>query len=194
MIAIVMSGGKGSRMKSSEEKLLLQYKKPIILHVAEALSESECFSKIIFLTSPNSPNTKKLLLENNYEIIESAGKGYVEDLNTILKSISDTVFVTSADLPLLDKNIIKKIVSLYDENHKWTSILITKQFLTKLGVSTNYEVSFQNQTCNYSGISMINSDEISNLENIKENFVILDDKRIAFNVNTQKDYGLLSTT
>ena len=194
MIAIVMSGGKGSRMKSSEEKLLLQYKKPIILHVAEALSESDCFSNIIFLTSPNSPNTKKLLLENNYEIIESAGKGYVEDLNTILKSISDPVFVTSADLPLLDKNIIKKIVSLYDENHKWTSILITKQFLTKLGISTNYEVSFQNQTCNYSGISMINSDEISNLDNIKENFVILDDKRIAFNVNTQKDYGLLSTT
>ncbi|MFB5606774.1 MAG: 5-deoxyadenosylcobinamide phosphate nucleotidyltransferase, partial [Candidatus Nitrosomaritimum yanchengensis] len=142
----------------------------------------------------NSPNTKKLLLENNYEIIESAGKGYVEDLNTILKSISDPVFVTSADLPLLDKNIIKKIVSLYDENHKWTSILITKQFLTKLGISTNYEVTFRNQTCNYSGISMINSDEISNLENIKENFVILDDKRIAFNVNTQKDYGLLSTT
>ncbi len=194
MIAIVMSGGKGSRMKSSEEKLLLHYKKPIILHVAEALSESDCFSNIIFLTSPNSPNTKKLLLENNYEIIESVGKGYVEDLHTILKSISDPVFVTSADLPLLDKNIIKKIVSLYDENHKWTSILITKQFLTKLGISTNYEVSFQNQTCNYSGISMINSDEISNLENIKENFVIFDDKRIAFNVNTQKDYGLLSTT
>ena len=194
MIAIVMSGGKGSRMKSSEEKLLLQYKKPIILHVADALSESDCFSKIIFLTSPNSPNTKKLLLKNNYEIIESEGKGYVEDLNTILKSINDTVFVTSADLPLLDKNIIKKIVSLYDENHKWTSVLITKEFLKKLDISTNYEVNFQNQICNYSGVSMINSNEISNLENIKENLVILDDKRIAFNVNTQKDYGLLSTT
>ncbi|MBA4453515.1 MAG: NTP transferase domain-containing protein, partial [Nitrosopumilaceae archaeon] len=62
MIAIVMAGGKGSRMKLSEEKLLLQYKKPIILHVAEALSDSDCFSEIIFLTSPNSPNTKKLLL------------------------------------------------------------------------------------------------------------------------------------
>ena len=194
MIAIVMSGGKGSRMKSSEEKLLLQYKKPIILHVADALSESDCFSKIIFLTSPNSPNTKKLLLKNNYEIIESEGKGYVKDLNTILKSINDPVFVTSADLPLLDKNIIKKIVSLYDENHKWTSVLITKWFLKKLDISTNYEVRFQNQICNYSGVSMINSNEISNLENIKENFVILDDKRIAFNVNTQKDYGLLSTT
>ena len=40
---------------------------------------------------------------------------------------------------------------------------------------------------------MINSNEISNLENIKENFVILDDKRVAFNVNTREDYILLGT-
>ena len=194
MIALVMSGGKGSRMKSSEEKLLLQYKKPIILHVAEALSKSGCFSKIIFLTSPNSPNTKKLLLKNNYQIADSTGRGYVEDLNDMLKSINDIVFVTSADLPLLDENTIKKIVSLYDKNHKWTSILITNQFLKKLGISTNYEINFQNQTCNYSGISIINSNEISTLENIEENHVILDDKKIALNVNTLEDYGLLSTT
>lgn len=194
MIALVMSGGKGSRMKSSEEKLLLRYKKPIVLHVAEALSKSGCFSKIIFLTSPNSPNTKQLLLKNNYQIADSTGRGYVEDLNDILKSINDIVFVTSADLPLLDENIIKKIVSFYDKNHKWTSILITNQFLKKLGISTNFEINFQNQTCNYSGISIINSNEISNLENIEEHHVILDDKRIAFNVNTLEDYGLLSTT
>lgn len=194
MIAIVMAGGKGSRMNSSEEKLLLPYKKPIILHVAEALSDSDCFSRIIFITSPNSPNTKKLLLENNYEIIDSTGQGYVEDLNGILKSIEDSVFVTSADLPLLDKFILKKIVALYNENQLWTSILVTKNFLEQLGVSLNYEVTFQNQVCNYSGISLINSRKISNLDNIKENFVIIDDKRIGFNVNTKEDYGLLCTT
>ncbi len=194
MIAIVMAGGKGSRMKSAEEKLLLQYKKPIILHVAEALSDSDCFSKIVFVTSPNSPNTKKLLLENNYEIIDSTGKGYVEDLNNILQSIDDSIFVTSADLPLLDQNIIKKITSLYDENHLWTSILITKNFLQNLGISSNYEVNFENQVCIYSGISIINSKKISKLNNIKENFVIMDDKRIGFNVNTKEDYILLGTT
>lgn len=193
MIAIVMAGGKGSRMKSSDEKLLLPYKKPIILHVAEALSNSDCFSKIIFITSPNSPNTKKLLLENNYEIIDSTGKGYVEDLNNILQSIDDSVLVTSADLPLLDETMIKKITSLYDENHLWTSILVTKNFLQNLGISSNFEVNFESQVCNYSGISMINSKKISNLENIKENFVIMDDKRIGFNVNTKEDYALLGT-
>ena len=194
MIAIVMAGGKGSRMKSSDEKLLLPYKKPIILHVADALSDSDCFSEIIFITSPNSPKTKKLLLENNYKIIDSTGQGYVQDLNNILQSIGDSVFVTSADLPLLDQNIIKKITSLYNENHLWTSILVTKNFLQDLGISSNFEVDFENQSCNYSGISMINSKKISNLDNIEENFVIIDDKRIGFNVNTKEDYVLLGTT
>ncbi|MFB5648853.1 MAG: NTP transferase domain-containing protein [Candidatus Nitrosomaritimum aestuariumsis] len=194
MIAIVMAGGKGSRMKSSDEKLLLPYKKPIILHVADALSDSDCFSEIIFITSPNSPKTKKLLLENNYKIIDSTGQGYVQDLNNILQSIGDSVFVTSADVPLLDQNIIKKITSLYNENHLWTSILVTKNFLKKLGISSNYEVNYENQVCYYSGISMINSKKISNLDNIEENFVIIDDKRIGFNVNTKEDYVLLSTT
>lgn len=194
MIGIIMAGGKGSRMKLAEEKLLLKYKKPIILRVNEALCDSDCFSKIIFITSPNSPKTKKLLQENNYEIFETSGMGYVEDLNLVLKSLNDFVFITSADLPLLDSEIIKKIVNLYSLNNTWTTILVTKFFLESLGISSDYDITFENQICNYTGISMINSKKISNLENIEENFVIVDDKRIAFNVNTKQDYDLLSTT
>lgn len=194
MIGIIMAGGKGSRMKLAEEKLLLKYKKPIILRVNEALCDSDCFSKIIFITSPNSPKTKKLLQENNYEIFETSGMGYVEDLNLVLKSLNDSVFITSADLPLLDSEIIKKIVNLYSLNNTWTTILVTKNFLESLGISSDYDITFENQICNYTGISMINSKKISNLENIEENFVIVDDKRIGFNVNTKQDYDLLSTT
>jgi adenosylcobinamide-phosphate guanylyltransferase len=194
MIGIIMAGGKGSRMKLAEEKLLLKYKKPIILRVNEALCDSDCFSKIIFITSPNSPKTKKLLQENNYEIFDTSGMGYVEDLNLVLKSLNDSVFITSADLPLLDSEIIKKIVNLYSLNNTWTTILVTKIFLESLGISSDYDITFENKICNYTGISMINSKKISNLENIEENFVIVDDKRIAFNVNTKQDYDLLSTT
>jgi len=189
-----MAGGLGSRMNSSKEKLLLKYKKPIILHVASALSVSSCFSKIIFITSPNSPKTQKLLLENNFETMDTSGKGYVEDLNTILKSLNDSVFVTSADLPLLDSAIIKKIVKIYDPNKPCTAILVTKKFLESLGLSNDYEVTFQNQTCVYTGISMFNSEKISALERFEEDFVIINDKRIGFNINTKKDYDLLGTT
>jgi len=47
MIGIIMAGGKGSRMNIAGEKLLLKYKKPIVLHVIDALKNSECFSKIL---------------------------------------------------------------------------------------------------------------------------------------------------
>ena len=63
MIGLIMAGGKGTRMNSNQEKLLLKYKKPIILHVLDALRNSNCFSKIIAATSSNSPETEKLLQE-----------------------------------------------------------------------------------------------------------------------------------
>ncbi len=194
MIGLVMAGGKGIRMNLDNEKLLLKYKKPVILHVIDSLKNSNCFSKIISITSSNSPKTKKLLQENNVETFDTPGIGYVEDLNLVLKTINDVVLVSSGDLPLLDKEIIQKIVTYYNSQNIWTSILVTNKFLTTLGIESDYSVNFDNQTCNYTGISLINSEKINSLENLEENFIIINDKRIAFNLNTKQDYDLLSTT
>ncbi len=194
MIGLVMAGGKGIRMNLDDEKLLLKYKKPIILHVVDSLKNSNCFSKILAITSTNSPKTKKLLQENNVETFDTPGIGYVEDLNLALKTINDTVLVTSGDLPLLDKEVIQKIVTRYNSQNIWTSILVTNKFLTTLGIESDYSVNFDNQVCHYTGISLVDSEKVSSLENLDENYVIIDDKRIAFNLNTKQDYDLLSTT
>jgi adenosylcobinamide-phosphate guanylyltransferase len=188
-----MAGGKGTRMNLDDEKLLLKYKKPVILHVVDSLKNSNCFSRILAITSSNSPKTKKLLQENNIEIFDTPGIGYVEDLNLVLQIIHDMVLVTSGDLPLLDQQIIQKIVHQYDSQNIWTGILVTNKFLTALGIESNYSVNFNNQECNFTGISLVNSDKISSFENIGENYIIIDDKRIAFNLNTKQDYDLLST-
>ena len=189
-----MAGGKGTRMNLDNEKLLLKYKKSIILHVTDSLKDSNCFSKILALTSSNSPKTKKLLQENNIEIFNTNGIGYVEDLSLVLQSTNDSVLVTSGDLPLLDKEIIKKIVKHYDPEKIWTSILVTNKFLTKLGLQSDYSLQYSDQICNYTGISLINSNKINSSKNLDENYIIIDDKRIAFNLNTKQDYELLGTT
>ena len=51
MIGLIMAGGKGTRMNLDNEKLLLKYKKPVILHAVDSLKKSNCFSKILALTS-----------------------------------------------------------------------------------------------------------------------------------------------
>ena len=157
MIGLVMAGGKGVRMNLDNEKLLLKYKKPIILHVIDSLKNSNCFSKILAITSSNSPKTKTLLQENNVETFDTPGIGYVKDLNLALKTISDVVLVTSGDLPLLDKEIIQKIVNQFDSQNIWTSILVTNKFLTTLGIESDYSVNFDNQICHYTGISLVDS-------------------------------------
>jgi len=194
MIGLIMAGGKGTRMNLDTEKLLLKYKKPVIIHVVDSLNDSKCFSQILALTSSNSPNTKKLLQENNIEVFDTNGIGYVEDLSLVLQSRNDSILVTSGDLPLLDEEIIRKIVKNYNPEKTWTSILVTTKFLTTLGLESNYSILYNNQKCNYTGISLINSNKINSSENLDENYIIIDDKRIAFNLNTKKDYELLGAT
>lgn len=194
MIGLVMAGGKGSRMQINDEKLLLKYIHPTILHVIFALQNSNCFSKIIAATSSNSPKTREMLENSGIEIFETPGKGYVEDLNLILRSTNDHILVVSGDMPLLDDEIIKKIVNSYNKDTIWTSYLVTKDFLTSLGLKSNYFVTFQNKECHYSGISLVNANEISNLDSVEEIYHILNDKRIALNLNTAEDYRLLGAS
>ena len=221
-----MAGGKGTRMNISNEKLLLEYKKPVIFHVIDALKNSHCFSQVIVATSPNSPDTKHVLEQNRIETLSTPGNGYVSDLNFVLQKCADLVFITSGDLPLLDEKIIQVMIDKFlkgegripredgsgrfanvtydrDFENVWTSFLVTKNFLDSLGLEhrglgDEREVR-TNANCAYTGISIINTKKVNWREKrndtyIEENQIILNDKRIAFNLNTLKDYELLNSS
>ena len=189
-----MAGGSGSRMGfSAPEKLLLEYKKPIIFHVIDSLNDSYCFSKVFAATSSNSPDTKFELEQIGVETLDTSGDGYVNDLNFLLQKIDGSVFVVSGDLPLLDKEIIQKLVKFNSESI-WTSFLVSKKFLNSLGLKSNLLVKCDDVECVYTGISIINADKIKNSNTVKEKYIILDDKRIAFNLNTKRDYELLNSS
>ena len=194
MIGFVMAGGRGSRMKfPAPEKLLLEYEKPIIFHVIDSLKNSHCFSKVVAATSPNSPDTKRVLEQAGIETLSTPGNGYVNDLNSLLQKMNGFVFVVSGDLPLLDEEIIQKLAKFNSES-VWTSFLVSKEFLNSLGLESNLLVKCDGVECVYTGISIINADKIKDSSLVKENYIILDDKRIAFNLNTNEDYELLSSS
>ncbi len=193
MIALVMAGGKGTRMNSSEEKLLLEYKKPIVFHVIDALKNSNCFTKVVAATSSNSPNTKDILEQKGVETFETKGEGYSKDLNSVLQGIEDNVFVTSGDLPFLDQDIIQSMIEKFNVENIWTSFLVSTKFLNSLGMESDIVIKHEETDCAYTGISIINARKITDLNEIEQDYVILDDKRIAFNLNTNEDYRLLNS-
>jgi len=189
-----MAGGKGSRMHLNTEKLLLKYKKPIVLHVVDALKNSQCFEKIIAVTSPNAPKTQQLLHTSNITIIETNGEGYVQDLNHVLNSFSDIILIVSGDMPFLDEIIIKEIISKYNPDHDWISFVVTKDYLDSLSFSGEFSINCQDKQCLYTGISIVNSKQINSLNSVKEHFEIINNKKIAFNLNTKHDYELLGVS
>jgi len=193
MIGLVMAGGKGTRMKSNEEKLLLPYKQPMVLHVLDALKNSNCFENIIAATSPNSPQTKNILIENNITTLETSGEGFVIDLNNILKQLDDSVFVTSGDLPLLDGDIVKYIIDNVHHDKTWTSIVTTKSFQNSLNLEPECITTLNDEDYAQTGISIVNASKISNLDSIEEDYFIIDDKRVCFNINTKNEYDLLDS-
>ena len=194
MIGLVMAGGRGSRMEfHTPEKLLLEYEKPIIFHVIDSLNDSHCFSQVFAATSQNSPNTKYELEQRGIETLDTPGNGYANDLNFLLQKMDGFVLVVSGDLPLLDEEIIQKLVEFNSENI-WTSFLVSREFLSSFGLKSNLLVKHDGVECAYTGISIINADKIKNLDSVNEDYIILDDKRIAFNLNTKEDYELLSSS
>lgn len=190
MIGLVMAGGRGTRMSLPGEKLLLEHKKPIILHVVDALRDSQCFSKVIAATSKHSPRTNELLLYEGIDVIQTNGEGYVSDLKSALSRLDEDVFVVSGDLPLLDAKTVRELVSRHKKDAVWHSFVLTKKFLDLLNIKLEFAVNFDGKQCYYSGISIVDPKKTSNDE-IQETLSIFDDEKIAVNINTKEDYDSL---
>ena len=191
MIALVMCGGKGTRMGSAGEKLLLKYKSSIIEHVISALDGSGCFSGIFCATSPNAPQTAEFVRKIGIQTVETKGNGYAEDLGEALSTLSGSVFVVSGDLALLDSEIVREIVGKCEEGKPWTSVLVSKKFSDMVGAKAEYLVRYGGQECAYTGISIVNAKGMKGMGLVPESYMLIDDKRLAINLNTKRDYDLL---
>jgi len=190
MNCIVMAGGRGARMNIKGEKLLLPYKQPIILHVIEALSSSGVLESVRAAVSRNAPQTAALLEERGIEIIMTSGSGYSSDLACALKQSAGGILIVSGDMPLLDGGIIRRIVSLYN-GRAWTSILARCDFLKRHDLAGSVQVKYGGVKYFHTGISLVNADIIKDEEDVMEHYEIIDDLRVAFSVNTKRDYDML---
>jgi len=122
--AVLMAGGKGNRMEGNTEKPLKKVlNKPMILHVINALEGSAAVSDIIVATSKNTPKTAKLVQKLGFEVMNTPGNGYVEDLQYIISerysnSSNEIILTITSDLPLINSEIIDEVVSKYKKSSK----------------------------------------------------------------------------
>jgi len=118
MDALLMAGGKGTRLKADVEKPLLPIlKKPMIDYVIQSLLNSK-IENIYIAVSPNTRKTKKYLFKKycnkkRIKIIDTPGKGYIHDINYSMRYFSEPFMVICCDIPTITPKVIDEIIDEY---------------------------------------------------------------------------------
>lgn len=192
--AVIMSGGKGTRLKADVEKPLFKLRgKPLIDYVIKNLSDSKFIDKIFVAVSPNTPATTKYLtsLDSSFEIIDTPGTDYLNDLSFILdffekKSKEDILLVINADLPFISSDLIDYVIEHYlSLNVESLSTLVPVEIFKELNLLYSYD---------FDGLvpSGLNILKTRNVIQEEEN-LILSKVELAININTLQDASIANS-
>ena len=186
MTGLIMAGGRGSRMRSSHEKLTLGHRRPVVLGVADALDRCGAIAGVVAAVSPHAPQTRALL-EDVVSILETPGAGYSADLAYALERLEGPVVVVPGDLPLLDGAILDRVAAAHRPGW-WTLLLVTEGYASLLGLSPGIRLTHRSTPCRYTGVSVVDAGVASGAP---QRMMIIDDPRLAVNMNTLGDCALL---
>jgi len=124
VIALIMAGGKGTRMECTTEKPLIKLDGiPMIQYVIKALIGSNGVKDIIVLTSPNTPETAEFIRDKGFKVFQTPGNGYVEDLQFFISenyssNQNQVILTITADMPLISSETIDHVISEYQTRGK----------------------------------------------------------------------------
>ncbi|MEM3507504.1 MAG: NTP transferase domain-containing protein [Candidatus Bathyarchaeia archaeon] len=195
IIALVMAGGKGSRMGIYEEKPLIKINdKTMIEHILDVLYGIKEFNEIVVAVSKHTPKTKKFLGNLKVKTIETPGNGYIEDIKFAIEKLKNNsrYFLTiSADLPLINKKIIYKVLECHKKSKKPAlTVMVQLKDYEKLGVKVSYKILKNNKLLTPVGINMIDGNEVGK-EFIDEEILVLNEVKQLINVNTLNDLKIV---
>lgn len=187
--ALVMAGGRGTRMKLREEKPLLKVgDKPIIQHVLDALKNAEKVDEIVVVVSKHTPKTGKMLKKSAIQVLEMPGKDYISDTQYAIKRLKlNTVVTISADLPLITSEVIDEVIEHYKQCGKPAlAVVVSAETRERLGLKVDHVFEEKGRRLVPAGLNVIDGKRIDNAE-LEQETLIVNRKEIAVNINTLED-------
>lgn len=187
--ALIMAGGKGTRMDMECEKPLIKVNnKTMIHHVIDALIDSTYVDKILVAVSPNTPSTAEFVRNFPVEVVQTSGKGYIEDLSEVLSNRryvkKDEIIMTIvADLPFVTGEQLDDVFVHYFERNKPAMCVSVPEYLfDKYGIKPT--LVFDGLVPTGVNLLLANNDEQD--QSIYES----NNVELAFNINTINDLNL----
>jgi adenosylcobinamide-phosphate guanylyltransferase len=191
MDAIVMAGGFGQRLGMGEKPCVELLGKPLIAYVIDILRAAKGIDRVFVAVSPVTPKTE-IMIQERYKgeirVIRTFGGNYVGDMIHAVETAGTAgpVMIIMSDLPLINPELIDSIIERYKEEGKPAlSVYIPINTCKGAGIMPDTVFNKDGKLIVPAGINILDSSQIRNEQ---EDFnLILDNPRLAINVNTVKD-------
>jgi adenosylcobinamide-phosphate guanylyltransferase len=195
MTALVMAGGRATRMNSTIEKPLLDVGgKPMMLRVIDALKKSECVDRIIVAVTSKTPQTNRMVKDLKLDLVLTPGKGYEEDMKYAIKAckLKDTLII-SADLPFITTEILHRAVESYRSSGKPAlTVMTSTETFERLASKPQYVFQINGRDLAPIGVNIVDGSRIDE-SRLEEEILLAESDMLALNVNSPQDLELART-
>jgi adenosylcobinamide-phosphate guanylyltransferase len=181
-----MAGGAGSRLSLGEKPLTLVCGSPMISRVIDAFRSSGC--EPVVAVSPKTPMTANWCRAQGVAVVRTEGVGYVEDMVSAVRNLGEDnpLIISVSDIPCITSAIITTILHSY--NQYGTDALSTWVPVDRVRScrgSMPYHKQVGNVEACPAGVNILRGDCIGAEQD--EFALLLDEPRLALNVNTRED-------
>jgi adenosylcobinamide-phosphate guanylyltransferase len=188
--ALVMAGGKGSRLRMGEKPLVKLFGRPLIDYVVSALLDSSV-DRIFVAVTENVPMTEGWARKRELTVTVTSGKGFVADMVEAVEKagVTEPILIIMADLPLVTPDLIDEIIDTYEERPEPALSTHTPLDLhRRLGRRPDSLFNYQGQLIVPSGINILDGADIR--EEQEDYHLIMERIELAVNVNMVEDLKL----
>ena len=191
MEALVMAGGKGSRMGfCGVEKPMIEIGGIYTVgRVINALKSSKHIDKILVSVSPNTPDTERYMKDIGIETIRTSGEDYVEDLHDSFRILSGKFVLTCpSDVPLLRPFTVDAFIDYFLKNPDDSmTAVVEEDVVVKSGITPSFDFGYEGKKWVISGMNIMDREKILSDEVLSYSYFMTDWVDLAINMNTEHE-------
>jgi adenosylcobinamide-phosphate guanylyltransferase len=186
VLALIMAGGRGTRLQMGEKGLVRLCHKPLIEYVTEALEAAGM--EPVVVTTAYTPYTSNYCRARGIAQVCTPGSGYIEDITEAVTILEEggPVLTICVDIPGITGACLKGIVQQYqDSTTEACSVWIPSELCQIADYRLNYTMDISGIPVIPAGINILLGEKIGQVQT--ELQIILRDPLLAFNINTKEE-------
>lgn len=191
MLALIMAGGQGSRLRMGEKPLVTVCGRPMLSYAIKAFESAG--HEVIVVASHRTPFTKNWCRARGIPLYSAEGLGYVEDIQAAAEDLveaGEPFFTSVSDLPCLAPDIITCIEAAWRRaGTPACSTWVPRDLCEEHGCRTQYTEEVDGTPACPAGINILTADGLDAPQ--EELRLLLHDRRLAFNINTRAELALV---